>query len=145
MSYHILWKNPKTNTFTARHSSNFKFCISSHVKKLNLFLDNSIQVSIGIIEYKMVKMVVMAMGSVLSTSLPATHESSISSSKLRNINIPPKLNPALEIACLNLHKVQEVPKTSSLLDKDAIWTNPYSSRKRINIHDFANQKPRFEL
>jgi len=93
----------------------------------------------------MVKMVVMAMGSVLSTRLPATHESSVSSSKLHNISILPKLNPALEIACLNLHKVQEASKTSTSLDNDAIWTNPYSSRKQINIHDFANQKPRFEL
>jgi len=77
--------------------------------------------------------------------LLATHESSFSSNKLRNIIIPTKLDPALEIACPILHKVQEVPKTSTPLDNDAIWTNPYSSRKQISNHDFANQKPRFEL
>ena len=65
--------------FTTRHSNHIKFWISSHVRKFDLFPENSIQVSIGIIEDKMVKMVVMAMGSVLLMRLPATHESSISS------------------------------------------------------------------
>ena len=118
--------------------------MSSYIWKFDLFLENSFQISIRIIEDKNGEDGGQGHG-LSANELLATHESSISSSKLHNISILPKLNPALEIACLNLHKVQEVPKTSTPLDNDAIWTNPYSSRKQINIHNFANQKPRFEL
>ena len=64
--------------FTIRHSSHIKFQISSYIWNFDLFPENSFQVSARIIEDKMVKMVVRAMGSVL-TRLLATHESSISS------------------------------------------------------------------
>ena len=110
--------------FTIRHSSDIKLQMSSYIWKFDLFPENSFQVSIRIIEDKMV---VRAMGSVLTSCRPPMSPAS-----------PP------EITCPILHKVQEVPKTSTPLNNDAIWKNPYSSRKQINIQDFSNQKPKFE-
>ena len=105
---HITLKTPQN--YHVQHSSHIKFRISSHVRKFDLCPENSIQVSIGIIEDKMVKMVVMALGSGLSTRLPATHESSISSNKLCNITIPPKLDPTLRLPAQSSTKFKRYPK-----------------------------------